>query len=242
MSLTSSPSGGASPSLQTASADDLCRALRSAVLVRIPGPLRGLVRWFAMRIPAVSNPEIFLHAGLLHSVNPSGLLARFDGTSALDIASGDSLMAAQAIRSKIVAAGSILGIGELQSIADNELLAFDQAPGTRATNWRLWCAVLTWAIIHECADRILPMSDATLRALAAELIALDCSGSYILSVVCSVQDRHRKLGFLAPLSDRLSFACLKRGVLKVSGAPRALRFPIQTSHVVHCFVRRRTPW
>ena len=47
-----------------------------------------------------------------------------------------------------------------------------------------------------------------------------------------MQDRHSKLGFLAPLSDRLSFACLKRGVLKVSGAPRALCFPIQRSHVV----------
>ena len=230
---TSSSYSGACPQPQPPSASDLCLAIRRAALALVPDHLRGSVAWFGMQIPAVSNPAIFVQAGLLPATSADALLARFDHPTALDAAAGDSRLAAQSIRVEISSSGcEVLDIDAHQVIADRELAAFDQAPGTRTANWRLWCAVITWAIVHGCADRILPMSDATLRSLTMELIALDCSGQYILSVVQAVQDRHRRLGLTPPHGDRLQFGKLMRGVLKVSGSPRALRFPIQRSHVV----------
>jgi hypothetical protein len=82
------------------------------------------------------------------------------------------------------------------------------------------------------------MSESTLKALATELLALQCSGSYVTTIVGAVLDRHRRLSLPAPLSDKHKLSRLYKGLLKVTGTPRRLKFPIQKEHIVAVLLSR----
>jgi len=105
------------------------------------------------------------------------------------------------------------------------------APGTRRKNWRNWRAVLTWAVVRDAVDLVLPMSRDTLKALSWDLIAFRTSRSQIVAVWCAISERHRHFGLTPPIHERGEFSTWCRAIASITGRPLSLKLPVN-KHIV----------
>ena len=122
----------------------------------------------------------------------------------------------------------------LQQLADT----FDECIGpakleasTRGGYQAAWRTVLTWGIAHDSVHLLLPMTQATLKALTLELLMVGCAAGTIKNVWCSIEDRHRRFGLPLPLGVAGDFRRLYKAVCAVRRAPSRICFPIGPHHV-----------
>lgn len=218
--------------MESSSAAQLVTSIRTALTLRLTPEAAASLQWSGARLPTVTNVSRFGELGLVPSELAARLFQRFDFPTTVESSKGNARLAAQNLRDQILSLGADTDVDSLAILAQSEMQAADQALGTRQLFWRLWCGVITWGVALGCVERILPMPVGILRALVIHLLALDGSGHYVMSVVSAIQDRHRKFSFSPPVDGRFSMSVLRKGVLKFTGAPRSLKFPIQRSHVV----------
>jgi integrase len=212
------------------STEVLRSALRSQVILQLPPQVAKSLQWSKSRVPTVLNLSALVTAGLIPDTIADGILRRFDMESTLE--SQNSTSIPSTLSRRVCPDGQLQSLDELEQLGQAEFLGLDQATSTRTGYWRMWCSVVTWAVAHNCIGKILPMSENTLKALATELLALQCSGSYVVAIIGAISDRHRRLGHQPPIPDRYRLSRFQKGLLKVTGTPRRLKFPIQREHLV----------
>jgi hypothetical protein len=78
---------------------------------------------------------------------------------------------------------------------------------------------------------LLPMTQATLKALTLELLMVGCASGTIKNVWCSFEDRHRRFGLPLPLGVADDFRRLYKAVCVVCREPSCICFPIGPHHV-----------
>jgi hypothetical protein len=88
---------------------------------------------------------------------------------------------------------------------------------TRGGYQAAWRTVLTWGIAHDSVHLLLPMTQATLKALTLELLMVGCAAGTIKNVWCSIEDRHRRFGLPLPLGVAGDFRRLTRQCVLCAG-------------------------
>ena len=102
---------------------------------------------------------------------------------------------------------------------------------TRQGYQAAWRTVVTWGIAHESVHLLLPMTQATVKALTQELLMVGCAAGTIKTCWCSIEDRHRRFGHFLPLGKAGDFGRLYKAVCAVRRTPSKLNFPVGVHHL-----------
>ena len=209
------------------SADHLHHFLRSEVLLVLgPGAAPSL-RWGACRLPTLLSVEPLRGIICAEGLDASALLSDSSRITPLERSDGNWRGVAASLSPSSRS-------GENQRAAAfrlHVLPSLEGAPITRRSAWRNWRGILTWAVARRCLARVLPMPSLTVESLLWDLISLDCSFPVIKGYVDCILARHRHHGFASPLSPRLSYHRLSRGLQRFQGRQRRFKYPIHRSLV-----------
>lgn len=216
--------------------------LRAAALVaaarrNLGGRLGKEARWTGERLPALVNIDVLrgwaglpegaaLRRWLLEDVSQMTAVERGNGT-------WGSLTAG-------LEPGNGARVEDLVAAYDRDLLPARTQHSTRCAYWRMWRFCLTWGVAWNALDRLVPMSDETLKAITYSLVHCDATPGSITQCWSAIQHRHRMFGLPAPLAGRGEFSAWARGLRSVAGRPRKLTQPIDRNIVVDLLELRTT--
>ena len=91
--------------------------------------------------------------------------------------------------------------------------------------------MLTFGLAHGELDKILPMSQSTLRSITAEFLMVGVAANSIKNVWSAIEHRHRLARLPVPLAEPLAFKRSFKAVCAVRGAPSRNLFPIGPHHL-----------
>jgi hypothetical protein len=210
---------------QTTAATQLRTAFKLQVHKRLDTRTEA-VQWRGSMAPTILNIDLVLKSRIIHGHNATALLSDCVAQTKLERADGNW----QQILDQFCHS-DISSVASLASEFANSILVSQQAPLTRQKNYRNWCAVVTWAVAHDCLGSIMPMSPAVLMAATMEWMYLGCTPHLLHGIWAAIGDRHRAFDQPSPLRGNLSIGRLKKSIGSIVGAPKQLKFPIQKEHL-----------
>ena len=218
-------------------------AIKAAVLVAVPPQIAGILKWSKSTYPSLDNPELIapLEVAGLGSVSAHIRQLMFlDDTKATQLERSDGVWpavehsvapsAATSAR-KAPVANPMFSTNQLLQVFDEQILPAQLQVGSRVNYWSCWRQVLTFGLAHGELDKILPMSQSTLRSITAEFLMVGVAANSIKNVWSAIEHRHRLARLPVPLAEPLAFRRSFKAVCAVRGAPSRNLFPIGPHHL-----------
>ena len=129
-----------------------------------------------------------------------------DESEQTELEHGDGIIPAVRIK----CGGALLATLEQLSATFDECVEPAKLEASTKGYQAAWLTVVTWGVAHESVHLLLPMSQATVKALTQGLLMVGCTAGMVKTIWSCIEARHKRFGHPLPLGKAGNFnACTK---------------------------------